>query len=442
MLRSVTLPVADDVDLLAVYAGSSDPIRHFFRGRGADRIIVGLGVAAEITGDATGPDRFVEAARARVLLTSRLDASVTDDPRHAPLLVGGFAFDATSPLDDAAWADFGSYRMVLPRLLLQRRGGNTWATVTGSGALDARAIVESALAAAVAPDAPAGFRPNEIGDPSYPALVTDALAAIEAGDLDKVVTARRLRVEARIDPSGLAAALQQRFDNCATWAFATGDTTFVGATPELLVRVQRGRVETDALAGTRPRHPDPAEDAAIGQRLLADPKEQAEHRFVAEYLRRTLATAGVHLEGAREPSLRKLPGIQHLVTELSGPIAGTATTALALLRELHPSPAVGGMPRAEALAFLRRHEGLDRGWYAGPIGWLDLDGRGEFHVALRCALVQPDSITLYAGGGIVAGSDPDRETVETSVKMGAVFDSVGLDSVGLDSVGLHSGGPT
>lgn len=185
-----------------------------------------------------------------------------------------------------------------------------------------------------------------------------------------------------------------------------------------------GRVETDALAASRPRHPDPDRDAALGEELLTDPKELAEHRFVVEALRRTLVTAGVALDERPEPALRVLPGIQHLITPVHGTMASTATSAVALASRLHPSPAVGGTPGPAAARFIREHEGFDRGWYAGPVGWIDLDGQGEFHVALRSGLLDDNGLRLFAGAGIVAGSDPDRELAETTVKLHAVLDAL------------------
>jgi isochorismate synthase len=272
------------------------------------------------------------------------------------------------------------------------------------------------------PGAPA-VSDADLDDPAYPALVVAGLDRIAAGEMEKVVLARAVDLPLMVDPPTLVARLRARFPTCAVFAFTEEATTFLGASPELLVRIVGGAVETEALAGSRPRHPDPEVDAALGQELFDEPKEVAEHRFVVDELRRTLVASGATLAAGSDAVLRVLPGIQHLFTPVRGQMASTATTALALAQRLHPSPAVGGTPDGAARAFIRDHEGFDRGWYAAPVGWVDLDGDGELHVALRSALAHPGGLRLFAGAGIVAGSDPDRELAETTNKFHAVLDA-------------------
>ncbi len=213
-----------------------------------------------------------------------------------------------------------------------------------------------------------------------------------------------------------------------------GEDTFLAATPEILVRVEGDRVETAALAGSAPRGRTPEEDAALASALQSSAKEQAEHAHVVEALSRVLAPRCAELEIDDTPGLRQLFGIQHLETLVSGRLLESEEgqdAVLGLVAALHPTPAVGGVPHARASDWLRRFEGLDRGWYASPIGWLDAAGGGDFCVALRSALIRIGSSEsgreattrawLFAGAGIVAGSVPEQELAETRIKLRALL---------------------
>ena len=196
--------------------------------------------------------------------------------------------------------------------------------------------------------------------------------------------------------------------------------TFLGATPERLVELADGRVATAALAGSAPRGRSPEEDARIGRALVESKKEQAEHAVVVRALREALDPLCPDLRFPEAPRLRRLEGIQHLETALSGTPHREVHVA-ELLGTLHPTPAVGGAPRREALAWLERSEGLTRGWYAGPVGYVDASGGGSFRVALRCALLRGERARLFAGAGIVAGSRPESELRETQLKLQALL---------------------
>lgn len=426
---AVRLP--DALDPLAVYATTTTRTRAYWSGRDSDLTFAAIGVVADLATNGATPDAFRSIARARLALGSRLTRDPGSDPGPDPLLVGGFAFDQRLSGADPRWAGFPTGRLVLPEVLVVREGrGGVWAIVAGPADHDESGLdaLQRMVAAAQAwtPCAPAGgstVSDADLDDAAYPALVAAGLDRIAAGELEKVVLARAVDLPLAVDPAALVGRLRRRFPTCAVFAFTEGATTFLGASPELLVRIVGGAVETEALAGSRPRDPDPDLDAALGQELFDEPKEVAEHRFVVDELRRTLVAAGATLAEGGEPVLRVLPGIQHLFTPVRGRMASTATTALALAQRLHPSPAVGGTPDGVARAFIRDHEGFDRGWYAAPVGWVDLDGDGELHVALRSGLAHPGGLRLFAGAGIVAGSDPDRELAETTNKLHAVLDA-------------------
>jgi isochorismate synthase len=269
--------------------------------------------------------------------------------------------------------------------------------------------------------------PAEIGNGGpepYVELVQRALARIRAGAFDKVVVARAVHVTAgpAIDPVAWLVALRERFPSCTLFAVGEGDAVFLGASPELLVRVRGQHVETAALAGTAPRGASQAADRALGEALCDSRKNGDEHAIVVRHLQGVLAACCDDVEVAAEPRLLKTRTVQHLCTELRARRRpGAPVSLLELASRLHPTPAVGGAPREAALAWLAEHESVERGWFAGPVGFLQSNGDGEFQVALRSALVRGRSATAWAGAGIVARSEPRAEFTETELKLRTVL---------------------
>ena len=262
------------------------------------------------------------------------------------------------------------------------------------------------------------------GPDAYVGRVEHALAEIQSGRLQKVVLARAVHVTARsaIDPVAWLVALRERFPACTLFAVGEGDAVFLGASPERLIRVDGERVETAALAGTAPRGGSQAADRALGEALCECRKNGAEHAAVVDYLKSVLADCCDDVEVAAEPTLLRTRTVQHLCTELSARRRpGSPVSLLELVSRMHPTPAVGGAPRDAALRWLAAHEGIDRGWFAGPVGYLQSQGDGEFAVALRSALVRGRSATAWAGAGIVAGSEPRAEFTETELKLRTVL---------------------
>ncbi|MCY4194562.1 MAG: isochorismate synthase [bacterium] len=359
--------------------------RVYWRAPGADAV-AGLGAARVV--EVEGPQRFDAAAAAA--------AEVLDEGEVAFV---GFGF-ADRP-GTGAWAGFPSGRLMVPERVV-RGSAPAVGPTEGRGAL----------------------RVEDETRASYRDAVKQASDAIAAGELGKVVVAREVEAVGRIDPAVVLARLAGRFETCAVFGFGRGRSCFVGASPEILAELDGDVVTTYAVAGTAARGLTPADDAANVERLALDPKEQAEHRYVVDYLRTRLALAGVDLDPTGPTEVRTLPGIHHLVTTVTGRIAPAPGMALRLVGALHPTPAVGGAPSSFAQQWIANHEGLDRGWYAGPVGWIDHRGCGSFYVALRSALVGPRGMRLCAGAGIVAGSDPEQELVETDVKLAAVLDLV------------------
>jgi isochorismate synthase len=208
------------------------------------------------------------------------------------------------------------------------------------------------------------------------------------------------------------------------FAICQGEACFLGATPERLIALHAGTASTMALAGSAPRGKTPAEDDRLGELLLASPKERAEHAVVVAALHEGLGQACTGIVADAQPAVYKLPNVQHLLTSIRGHVA-RGRSVLDLLGYLHPTPAVGGYPRSAALELIRKHEALDRGWYAGPIGWMNAKGEGEFVVGLRSGLVRGDTAMLFAGCGIVADSDPVAETAEWGWKLRPMLGALG-----------------
>lgn len=460
-------------DPLVAFTAAGDTERFFFERPSEELAVAARGVVRAI--ETSGPDRFREAGRlARETLASVYRAGCrAPTGTGGPLLVGGFAFgDGPAPDrggDTAAgeapseWSGFPPGRLVLPEVLLVRSGACSVCTVLRAVAPGAdparecetlRAQLDRELSRAGAvyhplrPSASAGPEAERAsgGAPSddahlpaeaalehriaaepshaaYRARVAAALDAVAAGDLEKVVAARSVRVSraAPFPAHSVVAALRRVHPTCATFAVGRPGAVFLGATPERLVRVSGRRVFTAAVAGSAPRGLSPEEDARLARSLVESKKEQAEHAVTVRALRAALADLCPELQVPEAPRLLRLDGIQHLET----PVAGTlrdGCTLLDVAGRLHPTPAVGGAPRDAALAWLARSGEPERGWYSGPVGFLDAEGGGELCVALRSALLRGGEARLFAGAGVVAGSDPDSELRETRLKLRAMLD--------------------
>jgi salicylate biosynthesis isochorismate synthase/menaquinone-specific isochorismate synthase len=238
----------------------------------------------------------------------------------------------------------------------------------------------------------------------------------------KVVLAREVVVgsHAAHDPAALFGAMREQFSSCFCFCCGTPEAAFFGASPELLVRRSGASVSTVALAGSIRRSSDPAVDDHLGEQLLRSDKNRREQRIVSERIVRTLRPHAVWVEAAAEPEVIKVANIQHLGTPVFAQLA-EPRSAVELAGLMHPTPAVGGEPRGPAIAAIAEVEGMDRGWYAGPVGWMDATEDGEFCVGLRSALLRDREAHLYAGVGVVAGSDPAAELDETEVKLQALL---------------------
>ncbi|MEJ5945463.1 isochorismate synthase [Pseudokineococcus basanitobsidens] len=266
----------------------------------------------------------------------------------------------------------------------------------------------------------------------YRESVRRALDLLADGTLEKVVLARALdlRTASDVDVRALVAALAAHDEEARVFAVplpATGSAprTLVGASPELLVSLTAGRVLATPLAGSAARSADPDEDAARARALLASDKDRREHALVVDAMAHALGAWCAELSVPAEPELVATPTVWHLATRVEGRTADPATTSLHLARALHPTPAVGGTPAGAARRAIEELEPVDRGFYAGAVGWQDASGDGEWAVAIRCGVVEGPSVRLHAGAGIVRGSDPDSELAETTAKLALLRSALG-----------------
>jgi salicylate biosynthesis isochorismate synthase/menaquinone-specific isochorismate synthase len=393
-----------------------------------------LGVTHEAT--SRGERRFADIARE--CLGGRGEA-IVDQPTGLPagagaVWAGGFAFDPEGG-DSSAWSSLAPATMVLPELSICRSGGEAFLTVNAivnPGEDPTRKVDELiARAAALRDDSLPLLDPHptsrtEIRSALPPGDFERSVAAaterIDGGGISKVVLAREVIAAAGAahDPAAIFGAMREQFPSCFCFCCGTPEAAFIGASPELLVRRAGASVSTVALAGSTRRSSDPAVDDHLGEQLLRSDKDRREQRIVAERIVRTLRPHAVWVEQAPEPEIVKVANIQHLATPILAQLA-EPRSAVELAGLLHPTPAVGGEPWSEAAKVIAELEQMDRGWYAGPVGWMDATEDGEFCVALRSALLRDREAHLYAGVGVVAGSDPAAELAETEVKLDALL---------------------
>ena len=396
-----TVAITDPGDLLARLP-QPDVVAWVHHGAG----LAGWGEAIRVTLPA-GDDRFTAAEK---WLRSVFDSLDVDDRVRVrgsgPVAFGTFTFDASSD---------GSV-LIVPRAVLGRDGrGRAWlTTVTERGEVPAT-WPPPANPGLVAP-AGIRWRDGSLPGPGWEQAVARAVAMIRAGGLRKVVLARDVFATADepIDARVLLQRLAARYPDCFTFAC----DGMLGATPELLVRRAGHQVSALVLGGTLPRGADPAEDKALGEELLASAKNNEEHAYAVESIRDALGLLCDTLDVEARPSLLKFPNLQHLGTRIRGTLADgqTLRSALALAAAVHPPAAVCGTPTGTALDLIRELEQMDRERYAGPVGWVDAEGNGEWGIAIRSGQLCGPTARLFAGCGIVAGSDPAAELAEAQVK--------------------------
>jgi isochorismate synthase len=436
VLASATVRLDGEVDVAACVFASRRAEERYFVWEQPDRdrfAIGGLGNAVAVS--AHGPERFDEVAKRCAAVMHEAEWEGTARAvADGPVWLGGFSFAAGGGAS-REWNTLPEGLMFVPELSLVRQGGRLSATVNVACLPDSdpRELADRAMARLSAlrdepmplldPDPVGGHEIASVLPPSdYEYAVAQARERIRASQLKKVVLAREVRVFGGlpIRPAAVFDGLRSGFPSCYCFCVGTPELAFVGASPELLLRREGSRLATVALAGSARRSADPAVDDHLGERLRRSDKELSEHRIVVARIQRSLAPLSVWVTSADEPSLVKIANIQHLATPLRAQLT-EPRSAVDLAGELHPTPAVGGEPWPAARKLLFELEQMDRGWYAGPVGWMDATEDGEFCIALRSALLEGRVAHCYAGVGVVADSDPEAELAETEVKFQALL---------------------
>ncbi|MGA8210911.1 MAG: isochorismate synthase [Nocardioidaceae bacterium] len=399
-----TVRVQDPGPLLSLLPDRPDTTAWVRRGEG----LVGWGTAALCR--TAGAGRFAEARDwwARLTRTVVVRDEV-GEPGTGLVGFGSFGF-ADSPGDSV---------LAVPEVVVGRRGDTTWVTTTGVASIPA----VPDLVAAAAPSPPRGvtFSDGALSGTAWEGVVAEAVRRIDVGELEKVVLARDLLATAAddVDVRWPLQRLAAGYPTC--WTFHVAG--LFGATPEILVRRERGLVTSRVLAGTIRRTGDDARDLTLAATLARSSKDLEEHEYAVRSVADALAPHCSSMNVPEAPFVLHLPNVMHLATDVNGVVHDLASS-LQLAESLHPSAAVGGTPTASATALIHELEGMPRDRYAGPVGWMDASGDGEWGIALRSAMVTDSGVRLFAGCGIVASSDPEAELAESQAKFVPVRDAL------------------
>jgi len=370
-----------------------------------DQGLIGWGEALRIS--AKGPNRIQDLDSQWQEELSQATIEDSSNLRGSGLV----AFGAISFADESETES----ALIIPNLVIGCFEDQYWITLINIELDDALKLINTDRTSSSVE-----FKPGTISPETFESNVVDALIAINENNIEKVVLARDLVAEAKdFNPNNGLYKLTKKYETCYTYLV---DGMF-GASPELLVRVENKIVQARVLAGTAGRGTDPEVDKAIGQALLSSHKNRAEHKFAIDSLTKSMESLCKEITFSDEPFSLALPNLWHLATDVQALIKDS-TTSLQLLAHLHPSAAVAGTPRLEALKLIQTIEQIDRGRYAGPVGWLSADGDGTWAIALRGAQYKDSTIRAFAGCGIVSESDPQAELTETNLKFKPIVEAL------------------
>ncbi len=404
---SIEAANGEPIDLLGVLP-SDQPVAWIRRGEG----LVGWGEAARL--QVRGDETFSRTQRwwNRLLAGAHIEDTV-DMPGTGPVAFASFAFDLN-----------GLSEIVVPQVVIGTKGGQSWITTVNDAKFDTSTLTQGS--STPVPPAAVNWTTGSLSTDDWKKAVATAVERINGGELDKVVLARDLiaHIDGEIDVRFLINRLAVAYPTC--WTFVVKN--LFGATPELLVRRTGDVVMSRVLAGTVRRQGDVSTDSELATALLKSDKDLSEHAYAVNSVARALAAHCTDLEVPEKPQVLELSNVQHLATDVTGQLAIEAPI-LALVASLHPTAAVCGTPTERAKSVITELEGMNRRRYAGPVGWFDNHGEGEFGIALRCAEINPEEKTIrsFAGCGIVAGSDPEMELAESIAKLAPIRDSLNVD---------------
>ena len=432
-LISITLPIApiDPLVALEKHAGESD---RFYWDHPANKIsIAAAGKVSELK--TTGSNRFDKITEKTDQLKTKISAYTSINHHMAgPLFLGGYSFGDHNVAN--IWNKFGAARFVLPEWILVRSGHKHMLTlilekkskaihdiymeiierVTDFLNISGRNHIESSRQQTeqnILCNLQTAFE-----KPIWKNRVLHAKELIKKNKFDKIVLARSMEMESknRLRPTLLSYSLRKAYPECYNFIIQVDhDTSFIGATPERLASFENGVFKTEGLAGSTSRGKSASEDDALARSLMESEKDMEEHQFVVRSIDSTLAPYSYRVEHPKQPQIKKLSNVQHLFTPISASIKN-GIQIHDLVKQLHPTPAVGGFPKEQAVPYIQQIEQIERGWYSAPVGWYNLNGCGEFAVAIRSALLHKKKAHLFAGCGIVVDSEPESEWDETVLK--------------------------
>lgn len=408
--------------------------RFYWQNADKTMTLVGIGHAKELTSDSTD-ERFADISTAWNTLRAAL---IKEEKDMEPVLFGGFSFDPKS-VKETEWKAFPSAYFVVPSFQLTIKNGKTsisinLVTESNEAAEEFERLRDERdrlIHVAQVEDFNLLAKPvvvsiEEMAKDKYMQAVADVKDKINNGEAKKVVIARS--VQLNFDNEVPAATALHHISNEQQESYHFGlqnnGQLFFGATPERLIEISNGRAYSSCVAGSIRRGKSAVEDRALGEELLDDHKNREEHKYVVNMISQVFQAFCTNIAMPKVPKLMKIRDIQHLFTPIEGTVE-QGTDIFSLVQALHPTPALGGVPTNVSLEMIRTEESMDRGYYAAPIGWTDTAGNGEFAVAIRSALLDGDRAYLYAGGGIVADSEPDKEYDETWVKFRPVMRALG-----------------
>ncbi|MFC7787066.1 MULTISPECIES: isochorismate synthase MenF [unclassified Rossellomorea] len=428
----------DAVDPLSFYYGGSSFVGERFLWKDRDHTIslVGIGAAHILSTNEIEERFFTVENEWKRLIVESVVVTGEEIAGTGPLLFGGFSFDPLKSIGEE-WRQFSNGTFQLPMFMLTKPGKTNYLTVNfichpdeeESLFYDCIRIKDELLANArmpIIPEQPQWLQNRDMKPEEWKDSVQNVVNRLKQGEMDKVVLARKCEVsfDTQVSSDFVLDNLWKQQPDSFVFSFEREDSCFIGATPERLVKKSGEEILSTCLAGSIARGESLESDEKLGEELLLDEKNRYEHQLVVESIQDALTPFCETLTIPSSPQLMKLKDIQHLYTPVIGQ-ASEHTSLINLVEKLHPTPALGGVPRDKALHVIREEEAMDRGLYAGPVGWIDAYGNGEYAVALRSGLLQKDKAYLYAGCGIVADSQPESEFRETQMKFRPMLRALG-----------------
>jgi menaquinone-specific isochorismate synthase len=427
----------DTIDPLSFYQAGRERYagkRFFWQDPAKEYTIAGLGKVEKLQAN-SGSTRFKEVEESwTAILQTAVKSGITDVAATGPLLFGGFSFD-TYKSDSELWNQFGDNLFYIPAFMLSIVKGQAYLTTNVLCTPDDQATLFIEMInerdqllenKSKSTDKNELIEQNEVDPDGWKAMVSAAVTNMKTFDIEKVVLARELRLtfNDKVISENVVENLLNEQPSSYIFSFESGSDCFIGATPERLMKKRGNELFSTCLAGSIARGKDRLEDEKLEQELLNDEKNRMEHQYVVSMITEALSPVCASLHVPSEPVIMKNRHIQHLYT----PVQGTCDENVSIfdiVDKLHPTPAMGGLPKEKAVVMIREIENLERGFYAAPLGWTDSYGNGEFAVGIRSALLQGREASLFAGCGVLPDSTPESEYHETGIKFNPMLSALG-----------------